>query len=178
MFDYQQALFRKSIMGKSAEMRGTSTPTSSSLSPSVFKTWHAHVSPPITNAPSVVPKDRGPFFTLMPHKFCGVPVVNRQWGFPVSKNTLAALYLPGMLQKRNSGGCGCVGGSALLGVSLFFPGLIRGGYKVDSSSRCAANRGSFSSLWSLQIHECSRHVCDKQENLFFVACVTLQCHWG
>ena len=45
---------------------------------------------------------------------------------------------------------------------------------MSISSRCAANKGLFSSLWVSQTHECSRHVLDRQENLFFVLVVTLQ----
>ena len=117
LFLRSRVAYRRSIMGKLAEMRGTSTPTSSSLFPLVLRAWHAHVCPPITNVPSVVPRGRGPYFFLMPHKFCGVPVVNRQWGFPVSQNTLAALYLPGILQKRKSAGCSFLDGwHALVGV--------------------------------------------------------------
>ena len=108
---------RKSTMGKSVKIRGTSSPTSNSLPPSLSSTSHAHVSPPITGCPSVVPRGRGPLLTLIPNRFCGVPVVNRQLRFPVSKNTLAALYSPGMLQKRNNGGLGLLACASFVQVS-------------------------------------------------------------
>ena len=52
--------------------------------------------------------------------------------------------------------------------------VINDGHSVSSSSRCAASKGAFSSLWTSQIHECSRHILDRQDNLFFVLMVTLQ----
>ena len=96
----------------------------------------------------MVPSGRGPHFVLMPHKFSGFPVVNRQWGFPVSQNTLAALYLPGMLQKRKSVGS-LVLAIGVVGFCWFL---------VLISSRCAASSGMFSKEWVGQVQECSRHV--------------------
>ena len=91
-------------MGKSVVMLGTSIPMSTSLLPLVVRGWHAQVSPPITIVPPTAPNGWGPLFVLMPHRFSGVPLVNRQWEFPVSQNTLITLCLPGMLQKGKSGG--------------------------------------------------------------------------